>query len=273
MGAEIGQGFAVDEEAWGAGDAEGFCVGGVAGDGRGDFCGHEDFPGLGFVEAGLDGGGPGGAGVGVVVPLRLGFEDGFQDLWVNALFAGGFQQADGLFGADVQGHVAQHQADVVRVFGHHLFDDGVEGAAAFAGWVEEFDHGHRGFGRAEAWRVEAHQGAAVLHRRGDLHRSGGAVVVERGGAEAEHRDGGDGDDEGTTTHGVTLRRTISRRMINRLKTPSDSNGNGRPLRMVMSAPAQDGPAPQGCRLSVIKPKYSRLWKNASSQPAPARGRP
>jgi len=96
----------------------------------------------------------------------------------------------------VEGGVAQHQANLLRLGGEDLLDEGIEAAACLARRVEEFDDFDLGVDGTEHRRVIAHQCRSVL--LGELSGLFGFVRgVEIGtSAEGQQQDDGSGDEQG-----------------------------------------------------------------------------
>ena len=85
--------------------------------------------------------------------------------------------------------VAEHDSHRVAVFGHDVLHHRVEGAAGFAGGVEEFNDGHRSLLRPQDRRVRSHQGLRLFRRDRCGHGNG------RGTGHIPGRDGEDRDSE------------------------------------------------------------------------------
>ena len=82
------------------------------------------------------------AGLTVVGPLRLAGQQGFEHWLVFILKPGRFKHLNHLIGASVKRRVTNDQTHLLRVLPENVFDDGVEGAASFAGRVKELNDGH-----------------------------------------------------------------------------------------------------------------------------------
>src|SRR6185369_5193008 len=185
---------------------------------------------------------------------------------------GGFKQRHDLVGTVVEGRIAQHEADLVRIGRQQLLDPRVEGAAGFASGVEKLDDDDRRLGLAQGRRVHADQGGAVGF--GDL---AGLLlllrrVVEGSAGKDQQQDGQGGDEEGFLVHRELRRRAASSSAVMVRKARTESSGMVRKPNQVTTVVEQGTPCVQGLMLSGMTPITSNWWKTAIRAPSPASGR-
>ena len=60
----------------------------------------------------------------------------------------------------MEGRIAQRKPDLVRMLGHDLLDDRIEGAAGLAGGIEELDDGDRRVLRPDDRGMHPHEAAS-----------------------------------------------------------------------------------------------------------------
>ena len=82
------------------------------------------------------------------MPFRLRGQNCLQHRFEDSLHARGLKYPHGFFGPLVKRRVSENEAHILGMRGQDLLHGRIEGAAGFAGRIEELDDGDRCIGRA-----------------------------------------------------------------------------------------------------------------------------